>query len=109
MTNESSEEKSADLKKGKLLKAVGVWFGISAAIGNTIAAGIVRTPGDIAQWVPNEYLFLGGLDKAPFLSAYKADMFFDDKKSNCLSAAEAVTTGHVPHGVLNKEVAHGMR
>jgi len=36
-----------------------MWFGISAAIGNTIAAGIVRAPGDIAQWLPNIYLFFG--------------------------------------------------
>src|SRR5260370_8513747 len=36
-----------------------MWFGISAAIGNTIAAGIVRAPGDIAQWLPNVYLFFG--------------------------------------------------
>jgi len=36
-----------------------MWFGIAAAVGNTIAAGIVRAPGDIAQWLPNAYLFLG--------------------------------------------------
>jgi APA family basic amino acid/polyamine antiporter len=36
-----------------------VWFGIAAAIGNTIAAGIVRTPGDIAKLLPNPWLFLG--------------------------------------------------
>jgi amino acid transporter len=45
--------------RGHLLKVLGVWFGISAAIGNTIAAGIVRAPGDIAQWLPNAFLFLG--------------------------------------------------
>ncbi len=44
---------------GGLLKVLGVWFGIAAAIGNTIAAGIVRAPGDIAQWLPNIYLFFG--------------------------------------------------
>ena len=38
---------------------LGVWFGISAAVGNSIGAGIVRTPGDIAQSLPNPYLFLG--------------------------------------------------
>jgi APA family basic amino acid/polyamine antiporter len=43
-----------------------MWFGIAAAIGNTIAAGIVRTPGDIAKLLPNAYLFfavwvVGGL------------------------------------------------
>jgi basic amino acid/polyamine antiporter, APA family len=36
-----------------------MWFGIAAAVGNTIAAGIVRAPGDIAQWLPNIYLFFG--------------------------------------------------
>jgi APA family basic amino acid/polyamine antiporter len=36
-----------------------MWFGISAAVGNTIAAGIVRAPGDIAQWLPNIYFFFG--------------------------------------------------
>jgi APA family basic amino acid/polyamine antiporter len=45
--------------RGGLLRVLGVWFGIAAAVGNTIAAGIVRAPGDIAQWLPNAYLFLG--------------------------------------------------
>src|SRR3989442_15896569 len=35
-----------------------MWFGISAAIGNTIAAGIVRPPGDMGRWLPNPWLFL---------------------------------------------------
>ncbi len=35
-----------------------MWFGISAAIGNAISAGIVRTPGDIARGLPNAWLFL---------------------------------------------------
>jgi basic amino acid/polyamine antiporter, APA family len=38
---------------------LGVWFGVSAAIGNAIAAGIVRTPGEIAQALPNAWLFIG--------------------------------------------------
>ena len=36
-----------------------MWFGIAAAVGNTIAAGIVRAPGDIAQWLPRPVLFFG--------------------------------------------------
>jgi APA family basic amino acid/polyamine antiporter len=44
--------------RGKLLQVLGMWFGIAAAIGNTIAAGIVATPGDIAKWLPNSWLFL---------------------------------------------------
>jgi APA family basic amino acid/polyamine antiporter len=47
------------LRTGKLLQVLGVWFGIAAAIGNTIAAGIVRTPGDIAKLLPNPWLFFG--------------------------------------------------
>jgi basic amino acid/polyamine antiporter, APA family len=50
---------SAPQRRGRLLKVLGMWFGISAAVGNTIAAGIVRAPGDIAQWLPNIYLFFG--------------------------------------------------
>jgi APA family basic amino acid/polyamine antiporter len=44
---------------GKLLQVLGVWFGIAVAIGNAIAAGIVRTPGDIAKLLPNAWLFIG--------------------------------------------------
>jgi APA family basic amino acid/polyamine antiporter len=36
-----------------------MWFGIAAAVGNAISAGIVRTPGDIASGLPNTWLFLG--------------------------------------------------
>lgn len=49
----------------------------------------------------DESLFLGGLDKAEFLKAYEADVFFDDQKLHCDSASAHVTTGHVPHGVAN--------
>jgi basic amino acid/polyamine antiporter, APA family len=43
---------------GKLLKVLGMWFGMAAAIGNTISAGIVRTPGEVAGLLPNPWLFL---------------------------------------------------
>lgn len=36
-----------------------MWFGIASAVGNAIAAGIVRTPGEIAKGLPNAWLFLG--------------------------------------------------
>ena len=45
-------------EKGKLLQVLGVGFGIAVAVGNTISAGIVRTPGDIAARLPNHWLFL---------------------------------------------------
>lgn len=50
----------------------------------------------------DESLFLGGLDKAAFLRAYEADVFFDDQTGNCAPASEHVATGHVPHGVRNE-------
>jgi APA family basic amino acid/polyamine antiporter len=54
-----NETQRPALSTGKLLKVLGVWFGVAAAIGNTIAAGIMRTPGDIAKLLPNAWLFLG--------------------------------------------------
>jgi 5'-nucleotidase len=49
----------------------------------------------------DESLFLGGMNKAEFLKAYGADVFFDDQKDNCEDAREHVATGHVPHGIAN--------
>jgi len=45
--------------RGRLLQVLGVGFCVSSAIGNSIGAGIVRTPGDIAQILPKAWLFLG--------------------------------------------------
>ncbi len=60
--------------KGKLLQVLGVGFGIAVAVGNTISAGIVRTPGDIAARLPNHWLFFsvwfGGALYA-FVSAFQ--------------------------------------
>lgn len=50
----------------------------------------------------DESLFLGGRDKAAFLRAYDADVFFDDQAANCESAAQDMAIGHVPHGVRNE-------
>jgi 5'-nucleotidase len=50
----------------------------------------------------DEALFLGGLDKAPFLKAFGADIFFDDQRGHCESARHHVATGHVPFGVANE-------
>lgn len=47
----------------------------------------------------DQALFLGGLDKGPFLKAFNADIFFDDQKSHCESARQFVATGHVPSGI----------
>jgi 5'-nucleotidase len=44
----------------------------------------------------DEALFLGGKDKAVFLKAFGADLYFDDQIKYCDSAKEYVATGHVP-------------
>jgi APA family basic amino acid/polyamine antiporter len=58
-TSAAAPAPAATLNRGRLLQVLGVWFGVSAAIGNSIAAGIVRTPGDIAQVLPTAWLFMG--------------------------------------------------
>lgn len=50
----------------------------------------------------DEALFLGGREKAPFLRAFGADIFFDDQQMHCSTASREVATGHVPHGVANE-------
>ncbi len=50
----------------------------------------------------DESLFLGGLPKADFLAAFKADIFFDDQKMHCENASGLVTSGHVPYGITNE-------
>src|SRR6185503_6920774 len=50
---------SNDTSHGRLLKILGVGFGLAVIIGNTIGAGIFRTPGTIGQHLPNVSLFLG--------------------------------------------------
>lgn len=46
-------------QRGRLLKILGLGFGLAVIIGNTIGAGIFRTPGTIAEQLPNPWLFLG--------------------------------------------------
>ncbi len=51
----------------------------------------------------DEALFLGGLDKAAFLRAFGADIFFDDQRRHIESASRVVPAGHVPHGITNEQ------
>jgi basic amino acid/polyamine antiporter, APA family len=39
---------------GRLLQVLGLAFGLSVIIGNTIGGGILRAPGDIAEQLPSE-------------------------------------------------------
>jgi 5'-nucleotidase len=49
----------------------------------------------------DEVMFLGGLDKAPFLKAFEPDFYFDDQSGHIELARQHVAAGHVPFGVAN--------
>lgn len=56
---EKAPKSSASGKShGHLLRVLGVGFGLAVIIGNTIGAGIFRTPGVVAAQLPNAWLFL---------------------------------------------------
>ena len=50
----------------------------------------------------DEAMFLGGMDKGPFLKEFEPDFFFDDQTRHCDSATQAGPTGHVINGVANE-------
>ena len=45
--------------RGRLLRVLGVLFGMAVTIGITVGMGILRTPGEVAQQLPDRWLFLG--------------------------------------------------
>jgi APA family basic amino acid/polyamine antiporter len=45
--------------RGQLLRILGAGFGLAVIIGNTIGAGILRTPGEVAAQLPAAGLFIG--------------------------------------------------
>jgi len=49
----------------------------------------------------DEAMFLGGLDKAPFLQVFEPDFYFDDQLAHVQSAARAGPSGHVDSGIVN--------
>jgi 5'-nucleotidase len=49
----------------------------------------------------DEAMFLGGLDKGPFLREFEPDFYFDDQTRHVESASRHVPAGHVPHGIAN--------
>ncbi len=49
----------------------------------------------------DEAMFLGGLEKGPFLREFEPDFFFDDQVRHCESAVQAGPTGHVIDGISN--------
>lgn len=50
----------------------------------------------------DEAMFLGGLEKGPFLKAFEPDFFFDDQTNHCASASPAGPVGHVLSGIANE-------
>ena len=57
----------------------------------------------LMDWKVNvdEAMFLGGLDKGPFLREFEPDFFFDDQTRHVASAALHVPAGHVAAGIAN--------
>ena len=55
----SSPDLAAPRSSRGLLRVLGVAFGLAVIIGSTIGAGILRTPGDVASYLPTPLLFLG--------------------------------------------------
>ncbi|MBY0573787.1 MAG: 5'-nucleotidase [Undibacterium sp.] len=45
----------------------------------------------------DETFFMGGVNKAAVLAAFKPHMFFDDQHGHCISASSVVPTGRVPY------------
>ena len=50
----------------------------------------------------DEAMFLGGLEKGPFLREFEPDFYFDDQTRHVESASKHVPSGHVPHGISNE-------
>ena len=46
-------------QRGRLLRILGVGFGLAVIIGNTIGAGILRVPGEVAGRLPSPWMFIG--------------------------------------------------
>ncbi len=50
----------------------------------------------------DEAMFLGGLEKGPFLQVFEPDFYFDDQMTHVHSAGLAGPSGHVDSGVANR-------
>lgn len=51
----------------------------------------------------DEAMFLGGLEKAPFLKEFGPDLFFDDQRVHTKPAEGVAAVAHVPFGIRNVE------
>jgi APA family basic amino acid/polyamine antiporter len=50
---------SSGRNRGRLLRVLGVGFGMAVTIGGVIGMGILRTPGEVAKQLPQPWLFIG--------------------------------------------------
>lgn len=92
--------------------------GSSALVANSSASAIrIRTALVTARSAPaherairtlmdwgvevDEAMFLGGLEKGPFLKEFEPDFYFDDQTGHCESAAAVGPTGQVLSGISN--------
>lgn len=68
-----------------------------------------RAINTLKEWgvTVDEAMFLGGRNKAPYLKAFKADLFFDDSRQNIDHALGVVPSGHVPYGIRNEAGSEG--
>lgn len=55
---EATDHPPAAQTRGRLLRILGVGFGLAVIIGNTIGAGILRTPGEVAGHLPVNWMFI---------------------------------------------------
>ena len=46
-------------RPSSLLRILGLSFGLAVTVGNSIGAGILRTPGDVASLLPSAWMFVG--------------------------------------------------
>src|SRR5919199_3350863 len=49
----------ANERRGRLLRVLGVGFGLAVTIGGVIGMGILRTPGEVAAELPRTGFFIG--------------------------------------------------
>ncbi|MDB4948927.1 MAG: amino acid permease-associated region [Gemmatimonadetes bacterium] len=54
----SADAAAEALRRGRLLRVLGVGFGLAVGLGNTIGAGILRAPGEVAAQLPSAGLYM---------------------------------------------------
>lgn len=58
MSSAAPAASASHAQRRGLLRVLGVTFGLAVIVGNTIGAGILRTPGQVAQQLPSTGLYL---------------------------------------------------